>query len=149
VTGGGDDTARLWDVATGWPIGPPLIHQHWVSAASFSPDGRRILTGSRDGTARLWERPIPLEGEAEHIRLWAEVLTGKELDDVGMVKKLDAETWRHRRQQLAELSGLPIVTEQNRTIFNLADVQTVDRANAKRVRLNPSFLSPVPKPTGR
>src|SRR5208283_3357480 len=30
-------------------------HTGWVRSAVFSPDGRRVLTGSDDETARLWE----------------------------------------------------------------------------------------------
>ena len=60
-----DNTARLWDAATGRPIGEPLEHQQVVEAVAFSPDGKSVLTGSADGTARLWDaatgRPI---GEA-------------------------------------------------------------------------------------
>ncbi|MGE3806662.1 MAG: protein kinase, partial [Gemmataceae bacterium] len=32
-----------------------LRHSHWVWDVAFSPDGRLALTGSRDGTARLWD----------------------------------------------------------------------------------------------
>ncbi len=34
---------------------PPLWHAGPVTAAAFSPDGTRIVTGSRDKTARLWD----------------------------------------------------------------------------------------------
>jgi WD40 repeat protein len=48
-------TARIWDAATGQPIGEPLKgHEGAVQSAAFSPDGRRIVTTS-DNTARLWE----------------------------------------------------------------------------------------------
>jgi WD40 repeat protein/tetratricopeptide (TPR) repeat protein len=55
LTGSWDGTARLWDNATGRPIGPPLQHQEGVSAVAFSPDSKTALTGSRDHTARLWD----------------------------------------------------------------------------------------------
>jgi tetratricopeptide (TPR) repeat protein len=71
LTGGDVKTARLWDAATGQPIGRPLEHQGAVSAESFSPDGTTILTGSSDKTARLWDattgQPVgkPLEHRDE------------------------------------------------------------------------------------
>ena len=54
VTAGHDKTARLWDVATGRPIGAALKHRGAVFAAAFSPDGKGVLTAGDDGLARLW-----------------------------------------------------------------------------------------------
>jgi WD40 repeat protein len=53
VTAGNDKTARLWDVATGRPIGAALKHRGAVRAAVFSPDGKGVLTAGDDGLARL------------------------------------------------------------------------------------------------
>ena len=47
-------TARLWDAATGKPLGEPLRHDDAVNAVAFSPDGTKIATASGD-TARLWD----------------------------------------------------------------------------------------------
>jgi WD40 repeat protein/serine/threonine protein kinase len=52
VTASSDNTARLWSVATGQPLSPPLIHQGGVVAVAFSPDGKTLATAS--STARLW-----------------------------------------------------------------------------------------------
>jgi hypothetical protein len=48
---------RLFDVSTGRPVGPVLEHKNTVFSAAFSPDGRMLLTGSTDSTARLWAVP--------------------------------------------------------------------------------------------
>jgi WD40 repeat protein/tetratricopeptide (TPR) repeat protein len=55
LTGSYDNTARLWDAATGRAIGAPMRHQSRIYIVAFSPDGRAVLTGSGDDTARLWD----------------------------------------------------------------------------------------------
>ncbi|MCA3448699.1 MAG: caspase family protein [Rhodobacter sp.] len=55
LTGSFDDTARLWDTATGWQIRSFTGHGGWVYSVAFSPDRRQVLTGSLDATARLWD----------------------------------------------------------------------------------------------
>jgi WD40 repeat protein len=55
VTASADQTARVWDAATGTPLAPPLTHQRWVTSTAFSPDGTRVVTASTDKTAQAWE----------------------------------------------------------------------------------------------
>ena len=56
VTASDDKTARVWDAASGKPIGEPLKgHEDLVWSAAFSPDGKRIVTASQDETARIWD----------------------------------------------------------------------------------------------
>ena len=50
-----ENTARLWDAASGKPIGEPMKHESAVTSAQFSPDGQRVVTASHDKTARLWD----------------------------------------------------------------------------------------------
>ena len=55
VTASRDNTARLWDAASGKPIGKPMKHEDTVWSAQFSPDGQRVVTASHDKTVRLWD----------------------------------------------------------------------------------------------
>jgi WD40 repeat protein/tetratricopeptide (TPR) repeat protein len=45
----------VWDAATGQLITSSLKHNSDVNSAVFSPDGRHVVTGSRDTTARVWD----------------------------------------------------------------------------------------------
>jgi WD40 repeat protein len=65
VTASEDNSARVWDAhyprdiperaETGRPVGEPMKHEGNVVSAQFSPDSHRVVTGSADGTARLWD----------------------------------------------------------------------------------------------
>lgn len=71
VTVSDDNTARLWEAASGKQRGEPLRHEGSVQAAALSPDGRTVGTGSADNTARLCDaasakqlaEPLRHEGE--------------------------------------------------------------------------------------
>jgi hypothetical protein len=55
LTGSMDQTARLWETASGKQLSTLEGHIDPIWKVAFSPDGSRILIGSRDQTARLWE----------------------------------------------------------------------------------------------
>ena len=47
--------ARLWDAFSGVAVGAVMEHADVVFCIAFSPDGRHVITGSIDKTARLWD----------------------------------------------------------------------------------------------
>jgi WD40 repeat protein len=46
---------RLWEVASGKERGRLSGHWGQINSLTFSPDGRRLLSGSDDGTAIVWD----------------------------------------------------------------------------------------------
>lgn len=54
LVSGGDQTTRIWDIASGKQLA--LFHGHTggLSWAVYSPDGKYVLTSSIDKTARIW-----------------------------------------------------------------------------------------------
>jgi WD40 repeat protein len=54
LTGAGDNTAKLWDAATGTVLQTFTGHSYGVSSVAFSPDGTKVLTGA-DWRAILWD----------------------------------------------------------------------------------------------
>ena len=94
----GTKSARLWDAATGMPLGPPIVHPNEVFSVAFSPDGNSFLTGAYDYAARLFRRVPELPDDLERAAAWVEVLTGLALDaGQGTIRVLDNEGWRMRR----------------------------------------------------
>jgi hypothetical protein len=68
---------------------------------------REPIRKSREAGTRLWHALRPIEGDPERILLWAQVITGLELDEYGGTRGLDAAAWEQRRQRLQELGGPP------------------------------------------
>lgn len=47
--------AVIWDLKTRTRIGVPIAHEGEINSIEFSPDDRRILSASADGTAGMWD----------------------------------------------------------------------------------------------
>lgn len=55
VTASTDNTAKIWDAATGNFLTDLKGHSAALLCARFSPDGKKIATASLDHTAKIWD----------------------------------------------------------------------------------------------
>jgi WD40 repeat protein len=53
LTGGTDNTARVWNLKTGQEL-VRIVQDATVYQASFSPNGQYVVTSTSGNTARLW-----------------------------------------------------------------------------------------------
>jgi WD40 repeat protein len=53
-TGDWEDNASIWDVESGKRLHTLHGHAKVVLAVAYSPDGKHVITGGQDGTARIW-----------------------------------------------------------------------------------------------
>ena len=70
ASGDSDFSVRLWsaDSPDGKQFGGPLRgHQNGVVSVAFTPDASRIVSGSTDGTVRIWPNP-PAEAPSDALR---------------------------------------------------------------------------------
>ncbi|KAG2737597.1 WD40 repeat-like protein [Suillus brevipes Sb2] len=50
-----DKTARLWNLDTNLPVGPPLRHENILLTAALAPDGKVLATGCENHNAYTWD----------------------------------------------------------------------------------------------
>jgi len=78
VTASLNGPTRIWDARSGKEIAALGAHDDADWSATFSPDGRHILTASNDKTASSWDVPwaARVRGETLRERVCAEKLVG-------------------------------------------------------------------------
>jgi WD40 repeat protein len=101
ATAGDDGAARLWHVATGKQLGPPLAHAAPLPFVAFDAEGETLITWSPNEQLRVWKLPQPMRGKPDLLLIQAEVETGLSLDG-GTPRLLDDAERDQRWQQLHE-----------------------------------------------
>ncbi|KAG8820506.1 hypothetical protein FRC19_008802 [Serendipita sp. 401] len=107
ASGSRDKTICLWDADTGRPLKifsnrlvsslvrdeidelePFQSHSDAVTSVAFSPDGRRIVSGSEDSTIHLWDADTGklLEGNSNHLALFDFQIDNFWLSDDKMIR---------------------------------------------------------------
>jgi WD40 repeat protein/serine/threonine protein kinase len=84
VTSSSDNTACVWDAATGQRVAGPFVHAAEINFALLSEDGRFVVTTSKDKTARVWNvaTGVPVTAPLPHsndVSMAFFVLDGKHL----------------------------------------------------------------------
>jgi dipeptidyl aminopeptidase/acylaminoacyl peptidase len=99
VTASRDNTARVWDAATGEALSEPMAHDGEVHSAQFSADGQRVVTASGDRTARVWDIPTTTRKDSatdvNFLADLAEATAGLALQASGQTEILAALTQDH------------------------------------------------------
>jgi len=55
ASGSFDRTARLWNLDTNLPVGPPMQQKYTVKCAAISADGKQLITGCDNKNAYVWD----------------------------------------------------------------------------------------------
>ena len=108
LIGATDWTARLFDVNTGKQIGPSMLHEAVVKPVAFAEDDTSVWTVSPKGDFGKVPVPLPKEGSAEAIELWAKARTGIQIDDKGVFEALTGDEWLARRDRREGQEKLPL-----------------------------------------
>ena len=86
-----DGTGRIHDLNFGGPLMEPVQHAGAITSHQLTTDGRRLVTASQDGTARLWEVGMRLPNSTwNHAGSWV-YCAALSPDGTRLVAALDRE----------------------------------------------------------
>jgi WD40 repeat protein len=119
ASGSTDQTIIIWNVATGQPVGRPLVgHNLFVEGLAFKPDGSMLASASRDQTIMLWDIAAaqrlgsPLRQHTGWVNSIAFSPDGLSLvsassDSTLMLWQADLESWRDHACHIANRNLTP------------------------------------------
>ncbi|HIE82044.1 MAG TPA: hypothetical protein EYQ07_05925, partial [Candidatus Poseidoniales archaeon] len=70
-----DGKVRFWDFAAGTQPYRALSHAAPIIGIAIGDDGQRLVTGSRDGSIRVWQMP-PKAPEAQRLHVDRVIVNG-------------------------------------------------------------------------
>ena len=166
VTGGFDNTVRVWDAATRKEIKKLEGHSAFVLNVGFDKDGRKIVSGGLDKTARIWELPseAPTRALTDHaapIRAFAlkpdgkaaAVASGKDLKvwdlATGKVAKSVASPGGELQTLAWKPDGSQIATGDKGKTLRLWNPPTGRPREPSKPPPTPSSVSPISRAVSR
>jgi hypothetical protein len=99
VTAGADQTARVWDAATGQPLTPPLPYTGPARSASFSADSRRAEVMGAGSAVWAWDLRRDDRPVADLMEL-ARLLSGSRIDPARGLLPLEPEELEEEWQRV-------------------------------------------------
>jgi WD40 repeat protein len=120
-----EETARVWDVQRGNPVSEPMRHEGVIWSASFSPNGRRIVTACSDNTVQVWDVAVDLDSP---LPAWvpelAEALGGRRFNEEGLLAPPNKSIVELRKELLA-LKGDDFWSRLGRWFFMRGPERTI------------------------
>jgi len=103
-----DGAARIWDPATGHLVVEPFFHEKGkqVRRAGFSPDGRRFLSSSFDGTMKMWELTfLHPPTRPDWLPELAEALGGKRIGPKDIPEPVPGDSFQNVKARILKAGG--------------------------------------------
>jgi WD domain, G-beta repeat/Carbohydrate binding domain len=132
----------VWDAKSGAEVLTLKGHIGYVTSASFSPDGSRIVTGSPDNTAKIWdagpvEHTLPVrQGETKIDRQSQSTISTRPLRNPGFEDRLRGwETGVYGARLTIDFDSS--ILREGRQSLRVSATQPSDTAFGQEVMLKP------------